>query len=58
MFDAAWFYDMFFSFRETGAINDNFGFLGIENKNFILNSGSYFPFVLVILAGAFSNMIA
>jgi len=29
-------------FRETEAINDNFELFGIENKNFMLNSGSYF----------------
>lgn len=28
--------------RPTTAVNDSFGFYGLENRNFLLNSGSYF----------------
>ena len=30
--------------QETGPINDNFAFFGIEDSNFLNNSGSYLPF--------------
>ena len=29
-------------FRETSPVNDNFELFGMEDKNFMMNSGSYF----------------
>ena len=35
------FYEEHFTFHETSPINEAYEFFGIDNKNFILNSGSY-----------------
>jgi hypothetical protein len=35
------FYEKHFTFKETSPINLRFEEFGIENKNFIMNSGSY-----------------
>ena len=35
-------YENNLTFHETPPINQAFAFFGIDNKNFILNSGSYF----------------
>lgn len=45
MFDLQDFFSSNFDFKETTALNDNFIFMGMDNKNFLINSGSYFLFV-------------
>lgn len=47
IFDGQTLYEVYLILKETGPVNENFAFFGIENSNFILNSGSYF----IILAG-------
>ena len=47
IFDGANLYDLVFTFRETDPLNKNYALLGIENKNYSLNSGSYF--ILMVL---------
>jgi hypothetical protein len=37
------------TFHETPPINQAFAFFGIDNKNFILNSGSYFALQLIVI---------
>jgi len=41
---AAW-YEEWFIFKETSALNPNYELLGIGDMNFIMNSGSYFIFL-------------
>jgi hypothetical protein len=41
-FDGEDYYHAWFSFQETGALNDKYLLLGIDSKNFLVNSGSYF----------------
>ena len=42
-------YQRWFSFLETTPVNDMFELLDIEDKNFILNSGSYFIIIFIFL---------
>ena len=39
-----------FSFKETEAVNENFAFFQIPDRNFILNSGSYFVLQVILVA--------
>ena len=36
------FYEEHFKFKDTEAPSEKFAFFGVENSNFIMNSGSYF----------------
>jgi len=38
------FYEKNLTFYPTEPVNEAFAFFGIENKNFVLNSGSYLVF--------------
>ena len=42
--DAGDYYEEWADFKETDPMNENYDFFGIGDKNFIMNSGSYFPF--------------
>jgi len=42
IFDGAGLYAIMFEFKSTSALNQNYELMDIENKNFLLNSGSYF----------------
>ena len=46
-----------FEFTESGPLNDGFDYLGYDSKNFLVNSGSYFIILLLILLN-FSCVIA
>lgn len=50
IFDAGGVYRKTFDFKETSSMNENFELFGIEGKNFMVNSGSFFPFVIIILS--------
>jgi len=39
-----------FSFKDTSPLNDKFEMFGMDNKNFLLNSGSYFLIQIIMLA--------
>jgi hypothetical protein len=47
--DGGRFYSLMFEFKETGSLNDMYDLIGIEDKNFIMNSGSYFIITLFIV---------
>ena len=49
------FYEKHFTFKETGPINDRFAEFGIEDKNFIMNSGSYLIMQLLLIAWHFAR---
>ena len=49
VFDMANYYEDWFEYAETDPLNSNFEFMGMGDKNFIFNSGSYFAFVAGIL---------
>jgi len=40
--DGQGYYDKWFEFRETDAHSDMFEMMDIGDKNFVMNSGSYF----------------
>jgi len=42
IFNGEGYYEELLSFKETAAIGEKWAFFGIDNSNFILNSGSYF----------------
>jgi hypothetical protein len=44
-------------FRKTEAINESFAFFGISDKNFVLNSGSYFMIQGGLLAYCFTKYL-
>jgi hypothetical protein len=48
VFDAGPIYEVLFRFKETAPHNQHFEMFGIDNKNFIYNSGSVFPFLILI----------
>jgi hypothetical protein len=52
--DGGRFYSQMFEFKETGSLNDNYDLIGIEDKNFVMNSGSYFIIILIIVLLRFS----
>ena len=41
--DGKEFYEKWFNFKETEPLNSNYELFDVNNKNFIINSGSYFP---------------
>ena len=43
------YYELWFFFKETIAIGDKWAFFGMDNGNFIMNSGSYFVFQVGLL---------
>ena len=47
MFDGQELYGKWFVFEETTPFNDMFEILDYGDKNFIMNSGSYFIFIIV-----------
>jgi hypothetical protein len=42
-------YDDWFNFKETSALNNNWELLMIDNKNFMINSGSFFIIVVYMV---------
>lgn len=48
-FDGEDIYKDMFQFTEVEALNDNYILLGIDSKNFLVNSGSYFIFIALTL---------
>ena len=46
IFDAADYYTSWFDFKKTESVNGNYDLFGIDTKNFIFNSGSYFVFMM------------
>jgi hypothetical protein len=60
--DAYWIYDIVFDFKPTESFTPNFEMFGIDDKNFIRNSGSYFVFffgfIIVNLSLILINRIA
>lgn len=61
-FDGAIWYEKWFDFHPTLPVNPNFVFYGIENSNFLMNTGSFFifqvSFVIVLLLSFIINMAA
>lgn len=53
IFNGENFYEENLTFKETAAIGEKWAFFGMDNSNFIMNSGSYF----VIIVGLFVYMI-
>jgi hypothetical protein len=49
MLDGSLLYEAIFVFKETEPWNDNFDQFGIPDKNFMMNSGSTFPFTVGII---------
>ena len=47
--DGKGFYSEWFDFKHTEPLNDNYELMDIEDKNFILNSGSYFILIAIIV---------
>jgi hypothetical protein len=45
-----------FEFKETTALNGNFELFGIDSKDFIMNSGSFF--ILLLLIGVYNILSA
>lgn len=41
--------DQIFEFPDTGSLNPNFEYFKMEQKNFLSNSGSFFPYVILII---------
>jgi hypothetical protein len=50
--DGKEFYTKWFSFKKTAPLNSNFELFDIRNKNFIINSGSYF--IIFVGVGMFT----
>ena len=50
LLDGAGYYSKWFDLRPTQPINDAWEMMDIDNKNFILNSGSYFIIQTGLLA--------
>lgn len=44
-----WF-EKIFNFKETAPVNENFAFFQIPDRNFVLNSGSYFIILIILIA--------
>ena len=42
-------YSILFEFKETPPLNDNYDMFDIGDKNFIMNSGSYFLLLLAFI---------
>ena len=51
------YFQAWFIFKATTPMNVNYEFLGIGDKNFILNSGSYFVFVLSAFGGSLASYL-
>ena len=49
IFDGGQFYHTYFGMNETVPFNVYFVVMGIDTQNFLVNSGSYFVFVLCLL---------
>ena len=47
----------FFNFKDTKPLNDNFALFDIVSKNFVVNSGSYFIFVMVSMLSGIGRKI-
>jgi len=62
MLDAASYFEEWWEFKETDALTDSFDMYGMGDKNFIINSGSYFVYqsmvLFFILGNAFVNKLA
>ena len=57
VFDLADYYEMWFNFKETFPLNDNYELLGMDDMNFMINSGSYFGYAIIIIFSLFSGKI-
>jgi len=47
--DGRGFYEEWFTFKPTTALNDNYELMDIGTKNFMLNSGSYFIIIFLLV---------
>ena len=45
IFNGEGYFEEWFVFKETGAIGEKWAFFGMDNSNFIMNSGSYFVII-------------
>ena len=50
-------YEVFFEFKVTEPIGKKWEFFGIENSNFINNSGSYFVLILLTIVVSIVLMV-
>jgi hypothetical protein len=50
-------YEAIFEFKTTYALNDKFDQYGMSNKNFIMNSGSYFIMQILIIVNFFMKRL-
>lgn len=57
LFDFQKVYEVAFEFKETTPLNEKYEFVGIESKNFMLNSGSFFPYLMIITVVAWLEWI-
>mgnify|MGYP000898488443 CR=1 FL=1 len=53
IFNGEGYYEELFVFKETNAVGEKWAFFGMDNSNFIMNSGSYF----VIIGGMMVYLI-
>ena len=58
VFDGSTLYATLFTFTDSNALNDSFLMLGICDKNFLLNSGSYFIIMSIIVGTNIFNWLA
>ena len=62
IFSGEEYFEMWFIFKETMAIGEKWAFFGMDNSNFIMNSGSYFVIniglLIYFVAFWFANYIA
>ena len=62
LLDGADLFEAIFDFKETEPLNENFAYYKIEDRNFIMNSGSYFVVQVILFASHFTmsfiNIIA
>ena len=57
IFDGSGLYREMFSFSDTTPLNSNYEFLGVDTSNFMLNSGSFFIFVAIIIGQWFAKWV-
>ena len=57
VFDGSGIYASVFEFTESEPINDSFMLLGFNNKNFLINSGSFFIMLALILLSNFRRWL-
>ena len=57
VFDGQNYYSQMFNFEETPPLNSNFEFMGVGDKNFVMNSGSYFIFMVGLVLGEYISYL-